>query len=371
MIVSIARSLPIRGACHSRPGLLSSGTRSTWYRRLPALSSVVVSLDSQACQSGSGATCTTTPGATFTTVPITLYIYGPPATDSTAPGPLLAYDTQTFTVPYRPSAADVANPGYCTGGTNWSGYTNDGSQWYDPNNGNCYYGIDYTASFSSFTWTTNATSTVLPSTIVYGIAFTATSGPSASLNMEMSTEPTDVTLGSDADPGNVFVSTSSGSNSVGGTGGEITCSAVGTSFAQVSTTVDVAIGCGETESLIAPYAQWLGVPAVEFNVAASGFINLVPGGPGESVDFTITNNSTTTPAYVQSVTVSINPASLYLGCEATWFTIAQPANPLDLTIPPSGSINFQPSGGVVSLINEPYSQNACEGDPLTLTFNSN
>ena len=201
----IARSLPIRGACHSRPGLLSSGTRSTWYRRLPR---------------SAASLCHWTPRcvrvAAAQPAPRHPEPPSPPCRSRCTArsscyrqhrtGASAVYDTQTFTVPYRPSAADVANPGYCTGGTNWSGYTNDGSQWYDPNNGNCYYGIDYAASFSSFTWTTNATSTVLPRTIVYGIAFTATSGPSASLNMEMSTEPTDVTLGSDADPGNVFVS---------------------------------------------------------------------------------------------------------------------------------------------------------------------
>jgi hypothetical protein len=75
-----------------------------------SLENVVVELDSQACETGSGTTCTTTPGATFTSSPITVTIY------STG-GVILASDSQTFNIPYRPSAAAVAYPSECTVGT--------------------------------------------------------------------------------------------------------------------------------------------------------------------------------------------------------------------------------------------------------------
>jgi hypothetical protein len=183
------------------------------------------------------------------------------------------------------------------------------------------------------------------------------------LNVEESIEPTSVTVGSDTDPGNVFLADTSVGASC-----EITNETVGTTFEQYSTAVDPTTGCGETTSLGTPATQTWFVPAVEFNASANNSINLVPGGPGQSVDFTITDNSSTTPAYIQAVTVGITPSSLPNGCNAAWFTIVQPSSPLDVTIPAGGSANYQPSGGSISLINEPVNQDACQGANLGLTF---
>jgi hypothetical protein len=296
---------------------------------------------------------------------------------------VLASATQTFNIPYRPSAAAVASPGHCASGTtNWSGYTNDGTQWYDATDGNCYFGINYTATFNF-----NVT---LPSTVVYGISYNtnqtdpsvAANSPMNSLNVEESIEPTNVTVGSDTDPGNVFASGVSG-NDVGGSGGEVTCSTVGTNFEQYSTAVDPHSGCGETTSLTPTYASVSFVPAVQFNAKANGFISLLPGGPGQSIDFSI-NNGTSSPAYVQAVTVAVatDPGTGYVettagntgtdvtGCYGSWFKVVQPSTPLDLTIP-AGLTSFQPSGAAVSLINEPINQDACAGVVLALTFSSN
>ncbi|HME03638.1 MAG TPA: hypothetical protein VKG38_11500 [Solirubrobacteraceae bacterium] len=60
---------------------------------------VTVYMESYACQTGSGAACTSTPGATFP-VPITLSIYQ--VGSYGAPADQL---TQTFNIPYRPSAS--------------------------------------------------------------------------------------------------------------------------------------------------------------------------------------------------------------------------------------------------------------------------
>lgn len=60
---------------------------------------VTVYMESYGCQSGSGAACTSTPGATFP-VPITLNIY-----QIGSYGTPLATMTETFNIPYRPSAS--------------------------------------------------------------------------------------------------------------------------------------------------------------------------------------------------------------------------------------------------------------------------
>jgi hypothetical protein len=337
-------------------GITEFGNEITPASTSSQLSNVVVALDSQACESGTGATCTTTPGATFP-LSITMYLYnaGSPVNSP------IATDTQTFNIPFRPSAAAVATPTLCATGNNWSGFPNDGTQWYDAATSNCYYGITYAAVFNTWTGVT------LPSNVTYGIYFDASSGPAQSLNVELSNEPNNVTVGSDTDPGNVFVAGTQGDIGPG----EITCSTLGAGFAQYSTAA--GSGCG----LSSPNQDTTvtNIPAVEFNTFSptSGYIYLQPGGPGQSIDFTVKNNSSS-PAYVQAVTVAINTSLLatnYPGCASSWFTIVQPTTPFDVTIPGSTTDTYQPSGGSISMINEPYSQNACENASIPLTFTSN
>ncbi|HUY56502.1 MAG TPA: hypothetical protein VMV12_01550 [Candidatus Micrarchaeaceae archaeon] len=222
------------------------------------LSGATVMLDSQACESGSGASCSTTPGATFS-VPITFNIYQPGATGGSV-GALLATQTKTFHVPYRPSADATA----CAATTSsiFPGFSNDGTQWFNPATGSCYFGVVYAANFN-FNDRQN-----LPATVVYGISYIATSGPASSLNVLLSTESSSgaVTVGSDTDPGNLFVAAGSTSNALGGASGQITCSAVGTSFQEYNTAVG-ATGCGTDtqQGGGAPFEPIAFVPAVELD----------------------------------------------------------------------------------------------------------
>ncbi len=241
------------------------------------LSSVVVSLDSQACENSTGTNangdplgCFTNPGATFP-LSITMYLY-----NAASPvGAPIASDTQSFNVPYRPSAASIADPGACSSGNNWSGSPNDGTQWYDSSDGNCYYGITYDAVFN------NWSGVVLPSSVVYGITYNATSGPGSSLNVELSDESTDVTVGSDTNPGNVFVAVGPGSNDAGGPTGEVTCStSVGATLAQVSTASGSSGNCGAS----APEANGAvtDIPAVEFITASPLYDSLNSPAPPDT-----------------------------------------------------------------------------------------
>ncbi len=247
-------------------GLSFGGTNATQLGdkiNLPSssrLSSATVIIDSQACETGSGATCSTTSGATFP-VPITFTIYSPGPAAGTVGG-VLASQTKTFNVPYRPSA----DPTECAADTSsiFTGYPNDGTQWFDPATGSCYYGLTYAATFSKFTFASS--SHVLPTTVVYGVSYSASSGPASSLNVLYSTESASggVTVGSDRDPGNLFVAAGSGSNDLGGASGEITCSTVGTSFEEYNTAVGLS-GCGtDTQQAAgAPYEPIAFVPAVQ------------------------------------------------------------------------------------------------------------
>jgi len=84
---------------------------------------VKVTLSSQGCQSGGGTTCATTLGTVFS-LPITLNLYAVNSDNSV--GDLLATDTQTFKIPFRPSADLTECP---SGG------------WYDAAAARCWSGL--------------------------------------------------------------------------------------------------------------------------------------------------------------------------------------------------------------------------------------
>lgn len=135
------------------------------------LEDVAVTMSSWACETGTwNAGCVTTPGATFTH-PVTLNIYEV-ATDGSA-GALIGSRTQTFTIPYRPTA----DPS-CAGGTAWR-----------DTNGTCFNGINNVVVF-------DASGIVVPNSVIYSVAFntqsygtapTGVAGPYTALNVSLST----------------------------------------------------------------------------------------------------------------------------------------------------------------------------------------
>jgi hypothetical protein len=110
------------------------------------------------------------------------------------------------------------------------------------------------------------------------------------------------------------------------------------------------------------------IPMVEFNASASGAVLLLPGGPGQSIDFKITNGGSS-PAHVSSVTFAIT-GGLSAGCASGWFTLTQPTTPVNVTIPANSSVSYQPSGASIALSDSGTNQNACENDTPQLTFTS-
>jgi hypothetical protein len=128
-----------------------------------SLNSVTVTLSSWACQTGSwnAKDCVTQAGATFSQQ-MTLNIYDP--ADLTTP---IATSTQTFDVPYRPSASPK-----CTG--------DNAGKWYTSAK-ECKNGLadDVTFNFSHVT---------IPNTVVYAISYN-TGGPADSLNVAITGAP--------------------------------------------------------------------------------------------------------------------------------------------------------------------------------------
>jgi hypothetical protein len=139
--------------------------------------------------------------------PITLNVY---AVDNSgpnpAPGALIATQTQTFAIPWRPPADPT-----CPGGTAWRA-----------SDGNCYSGLAFTVTFDF-----SAGNVVVPEQIIYGVAFNTqtwgyapigTPGPYVSLNFGLATSPP--TIGSNPFPDTAYWNTQTAANYAdGGAGG--------------------------------------------------------------------------------------------------------------------------------------------------------
>jgi len=165
------------------------------------LTRAVVTLSSWGCSSGSwtSGNCSTPAGATFTE-PITLNVYNP-SPDGINPGALITSVTQTFAIPYRPSASTK-----CTGA--------QVGEWYDAGHKSCFNGKAVNVTF-----TIGGT---VPGSVVYGIAYNTSHygyhpyGSSTacytsaggcgydSLNIGLSQDPANVKVGLDTRPGTVW-----------------------------------------------------------------------------------------------------------------------------------------------------------------------
>jgi hypothetical protein len=121
------------------------------------LGKVTVLMSSWGCQTGSwnGDNCGTVGNAKFNE-PITFNIYAPPALGSNVPGALIVSRTQTFAIPYRPSA----NFAHCTGA--------QAGKWWDAALSQCFNGKLVAITFLFPAMTLHSTD------VVFGIAYNTT-----------------------------------------------------------------------------------------------------------------------------------------------------------------------------------------------------
>lgn len=257
------------------------------------LESVGVQMSSWACQSGSWtgtpSPCATTPGATFS-VPITFNIYGVGPASSYGPstaGPLLATDTQTFNMPYRPSADPTDCPSAPT-------------KWYDAGLATCFNGYFTDIQF-------NFGHVTLPSSVIYGVTFntntsgfnpTGNPGPVDSLNMALSQEPSAPSAGSDAYPGTVYQAV----HDQGYQGTYCDGGAAGIGVFRIDeptgypTNNGTNSGCWSVSGNTAPWY----IPAVQFNALASPSPTITSPAAatataGAPFSFTVTTTGVPTP----------------------------------------------------------------------------
>ncbi len=276
-------------------------------------------------------------GGAVPALAITLTVYNPGTdTSGDAPGSAIVSDTtQTFNIP---AAQPSGRP------------------------------TPFNITFDHFTprWTS------IPSEVAYGISFDGISA-APSLNVALSNAATDISAGSDPYSGTVLVNTAT----------------LGGFASDAGTCVDSTPGmfslsnvwCGDTPAdNYGAYGNSSGadIPAVEFIDTASGLAGLYPGGPAQTVDFTVYNPGATTESLSQ-VTITVasdtngevestpgDTSTDVAGCYASWFS----------TTPQTwsgGSIASEQTvdgSGTVSMLESGTDQDACQGATLGLVFSA-
>jgi hypothetical protein len=216
--------------------------------------------------------------------------------------------------------------------------------------------------------------------LVYGISFdTNTADPTngSALNVALSSSASNLSVGSDTNPGTVWLNTAW--SSIGGDFPACTTVTPGT-FQQVTT------DCGSYSSTNpgaygTPAQVQAGsddIPAVEFNVVGGTTPPLYPGGPSEPVDFAITNPGSGS-AHVNTVTTTIGtPTTGSLpgdSCSSSWYSLAGGAGggvvSVNQNVAPGTTTLVVPSGLSISMPAMNVDQDNCQGSTLPLSFSSN
>ena len=185
---------------------------------------VVVQMEDWACLSGSGQNDDCAGSGSFNQ-PITLNLYNVGGDGVSVGTPIGSY-TQTFAIPYRPPADNTHCPG--------SGANGGTGQWYD--GVACHFGQAVNVTF-------NLPDVQVPNDFIYGVAMNTSnyganpydvSNPAAdaacqateqgcpydSLNIGLTQDPTNVTVGADQIPGAIYWNTQTAANYCdGGAGG--------------------------------------------------------------------------------------------------------------------------------------------------------
>ena len=141
------------------------------------LDTVSVVMDSWGCQNGTWhgptdtpatAACSTTPGATFNE-DITVNVYA--VSGATGVGPLIAVQTKTFAIPYRPSA----DPVHCTGANAGEFFSAVDQKFYGGVQGGCDNGLVNLIVFDHIMPTPAAPAT-LPAQVIVTVAYNTSTG---------------------------------------------------------------------------------------------------------------------------------------------------------------------------------------------------
>lgn len=215
--------------------------------------------------------------------------------------------------------------------------------------------------------------------LVYGISYdsNASDTPNGSaLNVALSNSDSDLSVGTDTNPGTVWLDTSY--STIGDDFPACTYAPPFTTgtFEQVTTDCG-PYAVGNPGAYGTPAQVQAGsddIPAVEFNVVGGTTSLLYPGGPSQPVDFAITNAGSSS-VHVATVTTTVTNVTTNTiagdeACSATMYPLTDPVVTVDANIPPGTTI-FSPSGTSIKMTDDGNNQDNCENAVVSLGFTSN
>jgi hypothetical protein len=237
-------------------------------------------------------------------------------------------------------------------------------------------------SETNITFDFSAQNAFVDQSLVYGISFDTNPGDTptgSSLNVALSSSGSNLSVGSDTNPGTVWLNTM--------------WSTIGNDFPTCTTPVptgtfeQVTTNCGPynaanpgaygTPSQVNAGSD--DIPAVEFNVVGGTTPPLYPGGPSEPVDFAIVNPGSSSAHVAQVTTTLGTPTTGSIGgdlpCTSSWYSLAGGGGGTGVVnvnenVAP-GTTLFVPSGVSISMPAANVNQDNCEGSTLPLSFSSN
>jgi hypothetical protein len=359
-IAPIPGSLPSYGA--EAYAFNEIGNEVTLASPAAPLSNVVVTMESWTCGNYlTGSTpCITTPGTSYPQS-ITLYLYQ--AATAGIPGALIASDTETFNIPFRPSSAPSSAG--CADSTEWLDNAATAAAYGVTADNLCHHGLA-----NNITFNFSSQGVVLPSTVVYGISYNTdhygpqptkgSSNPADSLNVAFTTASANVSVGSDTVPGDIFI------NDGYATNGNIFCGTI---------TADTFMAANDDCSGVSGTPPTYDIPAVQFNV--NSMSNLYPDNTAHLINFSVTNPGVGN-VYVNGVTIAISSITQTAAsvaaygadsCNPSWFSFVQPTAPVNTELVP-GTTDYSGDASI-TMIDESGNQDACEGATVNLAFTSN
>jgi hypothetical protein len=221
--------------------------------------------------------------------------------------------------------------------------------------------------------------------LVYGITFNTTPGAAPvasadSLNVALSSSATDLSVGTDTNPGSVWLDDTFGQNN-----DFPTC----TSNAALTAGVfeQVAVNCGpwnpNNPGAYGNEAVTDDIPAVEVTVVGGTVTGLYPGGAAQPLEYAITNPGSGS-VHVDSLSASVDTAGSDVktpggadvsGCLASWYPITNSPQTLGVNVPPGTTLFTTTSATAtdlsIKMIDSGTIQNACQGADVGLSFTSN
>jgi hypothetical protein len=217
------------------------------------------------------------------------------------------------------------------------------------------------------------------STFVYGITFNtaADEAPVAdadSLNVGLSSSATNLSVGTDTNPGTVWMDDPNSNNNDFPACMDSSLPTSG--FQQVTT------DCGPynpsnpgaygTPAQVAAGSD--DIPAVQVNVAGGTTPPLYPGGVSEPVDFAITNPGSGS-VHVHTVVTAITSVTTGSiagdeACATSMYSLTNATDTINANVPP-GTTLYSPSGTSIKMLDDGNNQDNCENAVVSLSFTSN